>query len=508
VTAPPSGRAGDATGRSVPPGARWPLDPVVLEIDTWVWLDELGRHAGRRVTLGSVPERAWDQVLAPGLDAVWLMGVWERSPYAARRAHEVWADQARELLPDLTHADVPGSPYAVRRYVVDEHLGGDEGLAVARAQLARRGVRLVLDHVPNHVAVEHPWVREHPEVVVGGTAAELAAEPEAFLRVGDRVVACGRDPNLPAWSDVVQLDPFSPRLRELTIATLRAIGDRADGVRVDMAMLLLDDVAERTWGSRIGRPLPRPFWVEVVQALRTTHPDLHLIAEAYWDRQPDLLAQGFDRCYDKDLGDALLTGDLAGVRSRLDAEVAAQHATVRFLENHDERRAAAAFGPQQLRAAAAVVALAPGGLLLFEGQLEGRRAQVPVGLGRRPDEALDPALRRWHDALLRVRARVDRSRARFVRHAVRPVGATDGSGSAADPPVLAWSWQGADEDLLVVVNLGTVAAVAVELDGTGVDRATGPARDAIDGRDLPQLRTDGAVTTVILAPGEVVVTTR
>jgi hypothetical protein len=435
----------------------------------------------------------WAATLPPTIDAVWLMGVWQRSPYAAQRAREVWADQAREYLPALTVADVPGSPYAIRAYTVDEHLGGDPGLAVARTQLARRGVRLLLDHVPNHVAVEHPWVTRHPEVIVTGTGEDLARAPDAFLRRGNRVLACGRDPNLPAWSDVVQLDAFSPTLRRLTIATLRAIADRCDGVRVDMAMLLLDDVVVRTWGGRVGPPRDQPFWVEVLGALRTTHPGFHLVAEAYWDRQPDLLAQGFDHCYDKDLTDELLDHDLAAVRRRLGRPVTAQHRTLRFVENHDERRALAAFGPARVRAAAAVTALVPGGLLLFEGQLDGRRVRVPVGIGRRPDEAPDPGMRRWYDALLQVRAATDRARARFVLH--------PSAARSERTPTLAWSWVNPDGSVtLVAVNLGT------EPNEITIPRpAAGTVTDALDGRQLWQLPAPDDVTRLVLAPGEVVV---
>jgi hypothetical protein len=515
----------------------------VLEVDTWVWLGELGRTVGRRVTLGSVPDTAWDAVLPPGTDAVWLMGVWQRSSYAARRAHEVWADQARELLPDLVDADVPGSPYAVRSYTVDDHLGGDAGLAVAREQLAARGVRLVLDHVPNHIAVEHPWVTQHPDVAVPGSLADLAREPEAFLRLGDRVLACGRDPNLPAWSDVVQLDPFSPTLRRLTVDTLRSIADRCDGVRVDMAMLLLDDVAQRTWGERIGSPRSQPFWVQVLRAVRHTHPDLHVIGEVYWDRQPELIAQGFDRCYDKALTDELLAADGPAVHARLDAEVADQHRTLRFLENHDERRAVTAFGRDRVRAAAAVVALAPGGLLLFEGQLDGRQAHLPVGLGRRPPEPVDTELRAWYEQLLAVRGRRDRQRSRFTLHRVRDVSSPTGRADRRSEHVLAWTWEDADERLTVVVELGARAGeVVVELgphdagprDGAGPrpagdprggagprhggDRRGGTASggrvvrpatpvDALDGRELPTAHLAGDRLTLRLAPHEVVVVT-
>jgi hypothetical protein len=489
---------------------------VVVEIDTWVWLDELGRALDRRVTLASVPEDAWDAALPPGTDAVWLMGVWQRSPYAAHRAHEVWADQARELLPDLTDADVPGSPYAVRAYVVDEHLGGDAGLAVARAELARRGQRLVLDLVPNHVAVEHPWLTTHPEVAVTGTAADLAAAPEAFLRVDGRVLACGRDPNLPAWSDVVQLDPFAASTRRLTAATLRSLGDRCDGVRVDMAMLFLDDVAERTWGERIGPPRPRPFWSEVIASVRTTHPALHLVAEAYWGREPELVAQGFDRCYDKSLTDELLAGDVAAVGRRLAAPLPEQQRTLRFLENHDERRSVVAFGPERVRAAAAVVALAPGGLLLFDGQLDGRRVHLPVGLGRRPEEPSDPELRTWYERLLALRRAVDRGRARWTPHRVL----AGPAGTATD--VLAWTWAGPGERTTVVAELGgTAAHVTVALDPPTGPCAPEPARtdrdagrvdpslrDALDGRPLHRAVLGARSLSLVLAPWEVVVVRR
>lgn len=454
--------------------SRWPVDPVVHEIDTWAWLEGLGRRWRRGVTLADLPDELWDATLPPGTDAVWLMGVWERSPAAADAAWETWGARARELLPGLRREQVPGSPYSVRRYVVDERLGGEVGLAQLRRQLAARGVRLVLDHVPNHAAPDHPWVTEHPEVVVAGTPADLQADPSSWRYVDApdagpdagpdavqraRVVACGRDPNLPAWTDTVQLDPMVPRLRELTIATYREIADRCDAIRVDMAMLLLDDVVARTWGSRVAGPLAEPFWVEVIAALRRTHPQVHLIAEAYWDRQPDLLAQGFDRCYDKTLLDLLVAGDAAGVRRHLDAPLAEQRTTLRFVENHDEQRIAAVLGAAGARAAAAVAVLAPGGLLLFEGQRDGHRVQVPVGLGHRPDEPADPALRRWYDQLLGWRGEIDRASASLR---VEPA-AYD-----ADPVIgLTWSQAAPEPRVLSAwVNLAPRPVPAVDHAGT------------------------------------------
>ena len=136
----------------------WPAQPVIYEINTAVWLDALSRAAGRRITLADIPDAEWDEVAPAGVDAVWLMGVWERSPAGRALATADPELQAsfRAALPDLRPEDVIGSPYAVRRYVADPAFGGPGGLAAARAALAARDVRLVLDYVPNHVAPDHP----------------------------------------------------------------------------------------------------------------------------------------------------------------------------------------------------------------------------------------------------------------------------------------------------------------------------------------------------------------
>src|ERR1700746_3104962 len=138
----------------------WPDQPVIYEVNTAIWLADLSRAAGQRVTLADVPASAWDEVTPAGVDAVWLMGVWERSPAALELATANAALQAsfRDAVPDLRPDDVVGSPYCMRRYVVDASFGGPEALAWARAVLAARGFRLLLGYVPDHVAPHHPRV--------------------------------------------------------------------------------------------------------------------------------------------------------------------------------------------------------------------------------------------------------------------------------------------------------------------------------------------------------------
>ena len=165
----------------------WPRHPVIYEVNTWVWLNDLSRKHQRRLDLATVPEQEWDAIADQGFDAVWFMGVWERSPagIGISMRNEGLLQDFRRALPDFAPEDNVGSPYCVRRYVVDEHFGGPTGLATARRLLAQRGLRLILDFVPNHVAPDNPWASDHPEYFIQGSA-EDAAQRSGVLHRGWR----------------------------------------------------------------------------------------------------------------------------------------------------------------------------------------------------------------------------------------------------------------------------------------------------------------------------------
>src|SRR5512146_2024456 len=222
----------------------WPRRPIIYEINTWVWLNTLSQRYGRPIHLSSVPAKEWDLLADYGVDGVWLMGVWERSPAGREISLQTPAlqEEYRRALPDFRPEDVSGSPYCIRRYVVDEHLGGKEGLAAARKALAGRKLRLLLDFVPNHVAPDHPWVAEHPEYFVQGSREDLERDPASFVARGSGAIAHGRDPYFPPWPDTVQLNAFSPGLRLAVANTLTEIAGQCDGVRCDMAMLVMNSV--------------------------------------------------------------------------------------------------------------------------------------------------------------------------------------------------------------------------------------------------------------------------
>ena len=375
---------------------------MIYEINTAVWLDERSRRAGRHLTLADIASADWDAATPEGVDAVWLMGVWERSPagLAVANANPELQGSLRKALPDLGGDDVIGSPYCVRRYEVDAAFGGADALATARAALAARGVRLLLDYVPNHVAPDHPWTAEHPERFVQGDRRDLEADPAAWTIVGDHVLARGRDPYFPPWPDVVQLNAFSLELRQATVETLADISEQCDAIRCDMAMLMTNDVFARTWGSRSGPQPTEEFWPTVIGMLRRRHPDTVLLAEAYWDLEWELQQEGFDFCYDKRLYDRILAGGPSAIHDHLGADLGYQARLVRFLENHDEPRVAERLDAGAERAAAVVIATVPGATLWHEGQFEGRRVRPPVFLSRRPDELLDHEMAVWYQTLI------------------------------------------------------------------------------------------------------------
>src|SRR5208283_4644421 len=281
----------------------WPKHPVIYEINTWVWLHELSQKYEGRLTLASVPQEEWDFLSSLGVDAIWFMGVWERSPVGIGIAmqNEGLLEDFRRALPDFRPEDNAGSPYCVQRYAVDEHLGSREDLAIALRELAKRGLKLILDFVPNHVAPDHSWVINHAEYFVQGNAEDARNDPASFVEAGATVFARGRDPYFPAWPDVLQLNAFQPGLRQAVVETIAEIAEQCDGIRCDMAMLMLNNIFERTWGARAGVKPLNDYWTTLIPAIRARWPEFRFIAEAYWDLEWELQQQGFDYCYDKKL---------------------------------------------------------------------------------------------------------------------------------------------------------------------------------------------------------------
>jgi hypothetical protein len=379
--------------------------PHLYEISAWPWLERLSAQERQRITLGNVPAKAWDALAQAGIDCVYLMGVWQRSATGRlmARTDPGLIGEYDRILPGWSMRDVPGSPYCISAYEPDARMGGWKGLDTARADLASRGMRLILDFVTNHTGFDHEWIRSNPELYVQGTLDNYRAEPHLFHPIDDadavHFVACGRDPFFPPWSDVAQLNYFNPATREAMIGVLATIAEHADGVRCDMAMLVLNDVFAQTWSKRVDVLWTMPaeeFWPQATSRVPLTY-----LAEVYWDREYQLQQQGFDYTYDKRLLDRLHHGDADDTRGHLHADPAYSAKLARFLENHDEARSLAQFGPR-IRAAVALTFTLPGLRFFFDGQFEGAELRAPVQLGRWPKIPNHPDIRDLYSRLLKT----------------------------------------------------------------------------------------------------------
>ena len=427
-----------------------PRYPSLYQINTRVWLTERSRALGRQATLDDIPDAELNSLAKMGFDWVWLLSVWRTGPAGQRvsRSNHEWRKEFQDTLPDLREEDIAGSGFAITGYTVSPGLGGEAALARLRERLRKRGLRLLLDFVPNHTALDHPWVEEHPEYYIPGTAEQLEREPQNYCRValpgGSRVLAYGRDPYFAGWPDTLQLDYSNPATQEAMIEELLRIAGQCDGVRCDMAMLVLPDVFERTWGRRA--PL---FWPTATQRVRERAPGFCFMAEVYWDLEWTMLQQGFDYAYDKRLYDRLREGHARPVREHLYAGLDYQNKLARFLENHDEPRAAATFPPGMHEAAAVITYLTPGLRFFHQGQFEGRKKRISPHLVRAPLEPADETVQRFYDGLLAVLQQPTVRDGQWRLLECRP--AWDGNWTWDG--FLAFSWQGPDgERLLVTVN--------------------------------------------------------
>ncbi len=427
-----------------------PNSPSLYQINTRVWMTELARSLGRPATLDDLPDTELDRLAELGFDWIWLLSVWQTGTagQGVSRSNLDWRREFQQTLPDLSEEDISGSGFAITGYTVSPSLGGDEALARLRERLAQRGLRLMLDFVPNHTAPDHPWVEDHPEYYICGTDADLARAPMNYTLVkrkgGDLILAHGRDPYFPGWPDTLQLNYGNSATQEAMIGELLKIAEQCDGVRCDMAMLVLPDVFERTWGVR-----SRMFWPEATRRVRERFEGFCFMAEVYWDLEWTMQQQGFDYAYDKRLYDRLREGHARPVREHLYAGLDYQNKLARFLENHDEPRAAATFPAAMHQAAAVITYLSPGLRFFHQGQFEGCRKRISPHLVRALAEPADEAMRQFYASLLAV-LRLPEVRGGQWRLLER---APAWEGNWTVDCFLATAWQGGGGDpLLVVVN--------------------------------------------------------
>lgn len=373
--------------------------PSLIQLNTKAFLSSL--HKGS--TLDDIPDDFLSDLARQGFDWLWLLGVWSIGPSgrAISRSTPAWVEEYKRAVPDLQTDDICGSPFAITGYTVDPLLGGDKALERIRERLHQRGMRLMVDFIPNHIGFDHPWVSTNPDYLITGTTEATIEDPSRWVKLPTgEVFAFGRDPHFPGWPDTLQLNYFNPSLRQAMIEELQSIAQKADGIRCDMAMLIEPEIFLQTWGNQAGAIDYPSFWRTAIPSIRRTHPDFIFMAEVYWNYEWKLQQQGFSYTYDKTLYDRLLNATGNSVRLHLTAPLDFQSKLVRFLENHDEQRIAHAVPSAKHKAAAVITYCSPGMRFFHYGQNLGLKVRIPVHLRRGPVEEHDPEIVSFYEQLI------------------------------------------------------------------------------------------------------------
>lgn len=425
------------------------MNPSLYQLNTRVWLNQLSQKLGRRATLDDIPDSELDQVVDLGFEWVYFLGVWQTGIMGRdiSRANPDWRKEAIELFgDDFREDDICGSCFAITNYHIHEHFGDNAAMLRLRDRLHQRGIKLMLDFVPNHTAPDHPWVQTYPDFYIQGTQVDIEREPHNYIRVqlpeGSQIFAHGKDLYFPGWPDTLQLNYGNPKLQSAMLAELLNIATLCDGVRCDMAMLILPNIFEQVWGISI-----QPFWSNAISTVKQQFPEFMLMAEVYWDLEWELQQLGFDYTYDKRLYDRLQRQQAHPVKEHFSADIDFQKKSARFLENHDEPRATTNFPPRIHQAAAILTYLSPGLRFFHQGQLQGWSQKISMHLCRAPQQPSVSNIERFYHQLL------DCIHLDIVREGnwqlLKCIAAWDENLTWTN--FIAFSWEGKDGRLLLII---------------------------------------------------------
>ncbi len=396
-----------------------------------------------------------------GIEILWLMGVWRTSRTLAEKCcfGNNLISEYNKAMSDWKKEDVIGSPFAIDDYIFNPALGDEDDFLSFKERLNKKGIKLFLDFVSNHFGADSPLIQSHPGVFLQTDKESYLKDPYTFYEYNDEVeiyVAHGRDPFFPPWTDTAQLNFFAEEARDFLIEKLIYITSVADGVRCDMAMLPLNNVFQNTWSgvlNKFGYGKPQEeFWKTAVNKVKLKNPDFIFLAEAYWDLEWNLQQLGFDFTYDKTLTDRLSTDDIVGIKAHLLADKEFQLKSVRFIENHDEQRAAKKFDINKSLAAAVVISTIQGAHFYYDGQFEGKKTKLPVQFGREPAEKISQQVLKFYEVLMEITNEEIFKKGNWQLLYPEPVGNTDNTREN----ILAWQWRLNNEFRIIVINYSNI----------------------------------------------------
>jgi hypothetical protein len=475
----------------------------MFEISTRPWLYSLSQKYGRNITkLSDIPISEFQDIADKGFDIVWMMGVWSLGAYGLHhdRTDPSLLATYKRVLPDYTMEDIIGSPYAITKYKINDELGTETDLKNLRKTLNSMGMKLMLDFVPNHSAVDCPWTStERMYYILAPKGSKPPYDPNKYLpdgiAFGSACQGCG------SWTDTAQLNYWNPATRAARIKELEYVASLSDAIRCDMAYLLLNDVFQQTWSTELSswgweRPSSE-WWKDAIDDIKSQYPSIIFLAEVYYPWQQALQNVGFDFTYDKQLYDKLAQNDINSVRSWLSGnslEFVRQSA--HFISNHDEPRAAAFFGSWwRANAAALVTFTLPGMRFHWMGQWKGFTHKLDVHLRREMGEPPVVDTENFYKIFLNITNAPVFKMGNWVL--------LNAQGTSDAGRLLVWRWDHGTEKRLCVLNFsdsnaGGYVVVSNAEEKNGND--TIPVTDLLTGdvyyRSASKMRTQGLFVLV------------
>lgn len=395
----------------------WMPNVIMLAKNTYVWLDQLSKKYGRHIKyLSDVPDEELDLIKSWNINALWLIGLWERS-YASQRIKHL-----------MGNIDAVASAYSLYDYVIAEDLGGEDAFNNLDWRCKIRGIRLASDMVPNHVGIVSKWVVEHPEYFIQSpyppfpnyrfTGENLSNHPDIEVRIEDgywsksdaavvfqridrrtgevRYIYHGNDGTQMPWNDTAQLNLLLPEVREALIQTIMHVARKTSIIRFDAAMTLTKKHYQRLWFPRRGNAgdipsrseyamsqeefdaaMPNEFWREVVDRMNAEMPNTLLLAEAFWLMEGYFVRTlGMHRVYNSAFMNMLKKEenekyrDLITNTLEFNPEILKRY--VNFMSNPDEETAIRQFGSDgKYFGVCMMMATLPGLPMIGHGQIEG-----------------------------------------------------------------------------------------------------------------------------------------
>ncbi|PKO03279.1 MAG: alpha-amylase [Chloroflexi bacterium HGW-Chloroflexi-5] len=395
----------------------WMPGLVLIAKNIFVWLEQLSKKYNLSITtLEQIPDDELMNLQAHGINGLWLIGLWQRSPASAR-------------IKQLTgNPEAVSSAYSLYSYRIAEELGGDAAYEILKQKAEKFGIRLASDMVPNHMGIDSEWVIQHPEWFLSVNESpfpsysfngtDLSSDENILIQIEDhyydrsdaavvfrrtdkrtgisKYIYHGNDGTAMPWNDTAQLNYIDPAVREIVIQTIIEIARKFPIIRFDAAMTLAKKHIQRLWYPEPGsggaipsrsnhsitqynfdQALPKEFWREVVERVEKEVPGTLLLAEAFWLMEGYFVRTlGMHRVYNSAFMHMLRDEDNAGyrklIKNTLEFDPEILERFVNFMNNPDERTAIDQFGSGDKYFGVCTLMVTLPGLPMFgHGQIEG-----------------------------------------------------------------------------------------------------------------------------------------